>query len=194
MNYVYLKLQPLSKTSGFVITPDNVRHYASFIHSSVRVFDRRIHVGSGFPEVEVLKIPLGRVQPLSTVKITVGLKPRPANVDSDPRIELNDGTKYNRFIIVDPANFPVHSPCTADRASQDNTLVPVNSKQASVYQLVFEPFHRYGACTAGYNNGYINTARFTDRLDLSKEVSLVVRKDNYSPEEYDFYYFMIEII
>ena len=188
------KLQPLSKTSGLIITPENVLVYASFIHPSVAILNRLIHVGSGFRAVDVLKIPLGQVQLLSTIKVTVGLKPRPANVDSDPVVEISDGTKYNRFSIVDPTNFPNHSPCYARRASQDNTLVPPSSEQASVYQMIFEPSHCYGACTAPYGNRYINTVRFNDRLDLSKELSLVVRKDDGSSAEYDFYYFMIEII
>ena len=186
-------LQPLSDTR-LVITPDNVYDYASYISLSVGIVDRRIHVISGSPETEVLRIPLGHIQWLSTIKVTVGLKPRPASVDSDPIIELSDGTKYNRFAIVDPTNYGRTSPCFAHRASQDNTLVPVGSMQASVYQLVFDPQHRYGACTAAYNNGYINTARFNDKLDLSKELNLVVRKDDDPKEEYDFLYFIIEIV
>ena len=188
------KLQPLSKTSGLIITPENVPVYASFIHPSVAIANRLIHIGSGFPEVGVLKIPLGQIPLHSTVKVTVSLKPRPATVDSDPIIELSDGTKYNRFSIMDPTNFRDHSPCFARRASQDNTLVSRSSEQTGVYQIIFEPFHRYGACTAAYGNRYINTARFNDKLDLSKELSLVVRKDDDSPEEYDFYYLTIEII
>ena len=70
------------------------------------------------------------MQSYSTIKVTVGLKPRAVkfNVDSDPVIELGDGTKYNRFTIVDPTNFPNYSPCVERRASQDNKLEPVNSK------------------------------------------------------------------
>ena len=192
--HVFLELQSLSGTQGVVITPDNLDRYASVIHSSVSIRDRLIHFGSGFPEVEFLKFPLGKIRPYSTIKVTVGLKPRPPNVDSDPVFELSDGTKYNRFTIVDPTNFHDHSPCFARRASQDNTLVPTGTKQGSIYQMIFEPKYGYGACTAGYDNGYINSARFDDKLDIDKDLSLVVSKDNDYPEDYDFYFFIIEIV
>ena len=190
------ELQSQPGVRGLVITPKNIHHYASFIHSSVSIQNRLIHVGQGNPEVEVIKISLDKIRPgaHSAIKVTVGLKPGPANVDSDPTIELSDGTKYNRFTILDPGNFPEVSPCFASGGSHDNTLVPPDSKQASIYQIIFEPDQSYGACTAGYGNGYINTAQFTDRLDLSKELSFVVRKAVDSAEEYDFYYFILEVL
>ena len=195
MHQCFPESQPLLGTQRLVITPNNLRHYASFIHPSVSIRDRLIHVGKNNPEAVVIKIPLGKIQPgaHSAIKVTVGLKPGPATVDSDPNIGISDGTKYNRFFLVDPTNFHVHTPCSASRASQDNILVPTNTKQGSVYQMIFEPAQSYGACTTGYENGLINTAQFNDRLDLSKDLSIVVRKDDESPEEYDFYYFIIEL-
>ena len=188
------EIQALEGVRGLVITADNVRQYASFIHSSVSIRDRLIHVGRGNPNVAFLKFNLGKIRPDTTIKVTIALKPRPPNVDSDPVFELSDGTKYNRFTIVDPTNFHNHSPCFARRASQDNTLVPAGTKQGSIYQMIFGPDKGYGACTAGYQNGYINSARFTDKLDLNKEISVVMRKDDDFPEEYNFHYFIIEVL
>ena len=186
-------MQLFSGTKGFIITPDNIRNYAPALHSSVSVSDRLIHIGRGFARTEVLGIPLGTIETHSTIKITVGLKPKPANVDSDPAVGISDGTNTNSFQIADPGNFGAFSPCNALAATQDSTLVPIGSKQASVYQFIFEPFHSYGVCTAAYNNGFVNSARFNNKLDMSKELSLVVRKEH-TNEEYDFYYFSIEIM
>ena len=188
------EIQALEGVRGLVITADNVRQYASYIHSSVTIRDRLIHVSSGNPDVAFLKFNLGKLRPDTTIKVTVALKPGPANVDSDPIIELNDGTKFNRFSLLDPTLWRHYSPCLARRASQDNTLVPAGTKQGSIYQMIFGPDKGYGACTAGYENGYINSARFTDKLDLSKEISVVMRKDDDPPEEYNFHYFIIEVL
>ena len=157
------------------------------------ISDRLIHIGTGFAGTEVLQIPLGTVETHSTIKITVGLKPKSANMDSDPQIGISDGTNTNYFVITDPGNFGGYSPCIALAALEDSTRIPVGSTQASVYQFIFEPFHSYGVCTAAYSNGFVNSARFNDKLDMSKELSFVVRKGD-APEEYDFYYFSIEIM
>ncbi len=113
-------------------------------------------------------------------------------MDSDPYVGISDGNKSNLFILRDPSNFPSYTPCQPYPAAQDDVRIPANSVQASVYQLHFDPFHQYGVCSAAYNNGFSNSGRFNSKLDVAKELSLVVKREH-AAEKYDFRYFNIEI-
>ena len=59
--------------------------------------------------------------------------------------------------------------------------------------FLFDPFHRYGACSTGNDGGYTNVGTFNAQLDLSKGISFILRRDN-AAEQYRFYYFLIEIL
>ena len=189
-------MQPLAISKGLLITADNVRHHASFIHSSVNVEKRLIHFSSGTQTEELLRVPLaevGEIKPHSSIRITVAIKPRASNIDSDPYVGITDGSKTNAFVLRDPGNFDSLSPCQPDNAEQDDIRIPANSMQASVYVFQFDPFHQYGSCTTANVNGYVNTASFNNKLDLTKKLSLVVNREE-APEEYNFLYFAVEIM
>ena len=113
-------------------------------------------------------------------------------MDSDPSVGISDGNNSNLFTFLDPGNFKTSSPCPPNAAAQDDVRIPANSIQASVYQLHFDPFHQYGVCSAAYNNGFSNSGRFNSKLDVAKELSLVVKREH-AAEKYDFRYFNIEI-
>ena len=187
-------MQPLTTTRGLLITADNVRHHATFIHSSVTVEKRLIHFSSGTQREELLRVPLaelGEIKPHSSIRIVVAIKPRASSIDSDPYVGITDGSKTNTFVLRDPGNFANLAPCQANNAEEDSTRIPTNSQQASVYVLQFDPFHQYGACTTANINGYVNTATFSNNLDLTKKLSLVVNREE-AAEEYDFLYFSVE--
>ena len=189
-------MQPLTTTKGLLITADNVRHHATFIHSDVTVEKRLIHFSSGTQKEELLRVPLaelGEIKPHSSIRIVVAIKPRASSIDSDPHVGVTDGSNTNMFSLLDPGNFASLAPCLAINAEEDSTRIPTNSQQASVYVLQFDPYHQYGACTTAYVNGYVNTATFNNNLDLTKKLSLVVNRDD-AAEEYDFLYFSVEVM
>ena len=90
---------------------DNIRHYVTVVHSSGSVSNRLIHFKGVSVGELLLKIPLGSVEPHSTIWITVAVKPRASNVDSDPYVGLSDGSDSNLFIIRDLATFQSSAPC-----------------------------------------------------------------------------------
>ena len=135
----------------------------------------------------------GELDPQSTIRVTVGLKPHSQPVDSDNYIAITDGTNSNYFIIVDSLNYPNFRACFHIDGSYENDIVPSGTRQASQYVLLFEPFHRYGACSSAQLGGYVNPGHFNSQLDVSKGISLVVKRDA-AAETYNYYYFMVEII
>ena len=135
----------------------------------------------------------GELDPQSTIRVTVALKPHSQPVDSDNHIGITDGTNSNLFFIVDSLNYPEYRACFHINGSFENDLVPSGTPQASQYVLLFEPFHRYGACSSAQLGGYVNPGRFNSQVDVSKGLSLFVKR-NHAPETYNYYYFMVEII
>ena len=158
---------------------------------------RLIHFNSGkLRGEEILRVPLaelGEIKPHYSIRITVAIKPGAPSTDSDPYVGITDGSTTNAFALRDPGNFAGYSPCQPIPAEQDDTRIPANSIQASVYVLQFDPFHQYGSCTTANVNGYVNTATFKNKLDLTKKLSLVVNRED-APEEYNFLYFTVEIM
>lgn len=191
-----LYFQPLSKNKGLFITPDNVRSLATFLHSSASISDRIIHFGSGSRlHEELLRVPLagqGELDPHSTIRVTVGLKPHSPPVDSDNEIAITDGTNSNQLFIHDTNNYP-NTACYLTDGTHENVRVPSGTPQASQYVLLFEPFHGYGSCSSAQLGGYVNLGHFNKQVDVSKGLSLVVNR-NHAAETYNYYYFMVEII
>ena len=80
-------MQPLSSSKTILITPDTVKFYASFIHSTGTVNDLTIQFSSGTIGEELLRVPIaapGELTPQSLIRITVGMNP-PAT-DNDPNV------------------------------------------------------------------------------------------------------------
>ena len=134
----------------------------------------------------------GELDPQSTIRVTVSLKPHSPPVDSDNDIGITDGTNSNRFFIHDIHNYP-HTACYLFEGTHENVQIPVGPPQASQYVFLFEPFHRYGACSSAQLGGYVNPGHFNSQVDVSKGISLVIKRDE-AAETYNYYYFMVEII
>ena len=134
----------------------------------------------------------GELDPQSTIRVTVGLKPYTPPIDSDNDIGITDGSNSNRFIINDIGNYP-HTACFLSEGTHDNVQIPVGTTQAGQYVLLFEPFHRYGACSSAQLGGYVNPGHFNNQVDVSKGISLVIKRND-AAETYNYYYFMVEII
>lgn len=131
------------------------------------------------------------MDPRSTIRVTVGLKPHTPIVNSDNRISITDGTNSNTFIIRDRDNYP-NTACYPFLGTHENVQVPSGTPQANQYEFLFKPFHRYGVCSSAQQGGYVNPGRFNNQLDISKGLDLVIQRDH-KGETYNYYYFIVEI-
>ena len=177
---------------GINLTPDNIRYFASYLHTSVDIQDRVIHVGPG---TEQEKLPLGEIDPRATIIITVGLDkslPNTPGVDSDLRIGISDGTTDNVQFIVDVNNYVDNSPCRPLPGVHDNILVSSGTQGPATVKLIFTPFYKYGACETAQEGGYINTGTFDDQIDITKPLFLRWYRDH-AGESYFLHYLRVEI-
>jgi len=193
-NYICsLYHQPLSKSKkGLFITPDNIRHLADYLDNSVSISDKYIYFGTGSSNERLIEVPLlepGEVDAQSSIRLTVAFDPDGVTSDSDIRVGVSDGTYYNQFYIYDTS---ASYACAPYGGSHEGNRVHQNYDTGEI-TLLFHPFHRYGACSTRHDGGYVNIARFSSQLDITKGLSLQVNRDT-SSERYKIYYFIVEIL
>ena len=190
---MFFYYQPLSKSRrALFITPDNIRHLADYLDNSVSIYDQYIYFGSGSTSEKLIDIPLlepGETDSQSSIRLTAAFDPDAVTTDSDIRVGISDGTYYNQFYIYDTS---ASYACAPYGGSHQSNTVHQNYHTGEV-TLLFHPFHRYGACSTRHDGGYVNTARFSTQLDITKGLSLQVNRDSYS-ERYKIYYFIVEIL
>ena len=177
------------------MTLDNIRYFASTLHSSASIQDRVIHFGAGSNNDLLLEVPLGTVHPHSTIIITVGLDkshPNTPGTESDLYIGISDGTIHNIQIIFDVYNYRDHAPCEPASGTHDNRLIP-SAQVSSTFKLTFVPYSGYTVCETAQTGGYLNTGRFNNRIDTSKPLFLRVVRDS-GIEQLFIHYFMVEIL
>ena len=133
---------------------------------------------------ELIIVPLGVLDPHAVIRVTVAM--RPDSTNRDPHFGLTDGVNENRFRVSDS-----NGQCQMQAGSYITANPPYDSEQHYEYVFVFEPFHKYGACS--YLGGHINPGYFNYRIDPNKGLSFVVKREN-TNEDYEFYYFLIEVL
>ena len=101
-------------------------------------------------------------------------------------IGLTDGDAENMFTISDTTG-----DCVLVAGNDIRASLPSGTTQHYEYMLLFEPFQNYGACS--HIGGHITPGYFNQRLDISKGLDFIVRREH-TGEDYDFYYFLIEIV
>ena len=189
-----------------MLTPNNIRFHATQLPvgpPGISLQNRLIHfgagAGSGATNDQVLiRVPIGEVDPHATIVITVGLdksRLNTASVNSDPVVGISDGTSENLFEIVDANDYDTPnplSPCYSTSGTHDGTLVSSTTQAPSKVTLTFNPFNKFGFCETAQEGGYINTAEFTSRIDITKPLFLTVKRST-ATEEYSFHYFKVEI-
>ena len=197
--YLTILLQPISRSEGLLITPDNVRYLASFIDSSAVINQLSIHLNPGSLNERLIEVPLvpaGEFDSHTSIRITVGFDssgPNTPGRDHDPRFGITDGTNINEIATLDTSNYPSLPPCKPQHATSPNNLVSASTPAPGVVTFLFTPFHRYGACYTAQEGGYTNVGSFNTQLDLSKGINFIVRRND-GLEQYDFYYFLIELM
>ena len=189
-------MQPLSSSKTILISPDTVKYYASFIHSTAVINDLTIQFSGtgGTGHEELLRVPItapGELTPQSLVRITVGTNP-PTTVDNDPKVGITDGVNRNQFLLIEDTRSSRNiNPCDVHNGSQNGRSAPASNPVAGGYTLLFDPLHRFGSCMT--NNGFATDGRFNSQVDASKGLSLVVHRDD-ANEQYVFHYFLIEFL
>lgn len=188
--------QQLSLPKSILISPDTIRYYASFIHSTATINDLTIQFSGtgGVGHEELLCIPLttaGELTPHSLIRIIVGTNPPAA--DNDPKVGITDGINSNQFQLIEDATSSsiVANPCDVVNGSQTGRSGAVGNPVAGGYTLLFDPAHQFGSCMS--NNGFATNGRFNSQVDASKGLSLVVHRDD-PTERYVFHYFLIEFL
>ena len=174
------------------MTPNNIRYFASYFDGNSN--GRVIHFGPTEGDEKLLEVPLGKIEPQSTLVITVGMdKSRPnVPVDSDILIGVSDGTFNNVHRIQDVNNYLRDAPCFPINGTHDNYRVSANTSFPATVKLIFTPFYKYTACETFQEGGYINTGTFNDQIDTTKPLSLRVFADDDSGEQYFVYYIKVE--
>ena len=125
------------------------------------------------------------------IKVSVAFKLRSG--DHDPYIGFTDGIGVNEFYLRGPSNYASSPPCHVFNGSHENTRVPTNAPPYSKVTMTFQPYRKYGSCYTAQNGGYENVGTFSTQLDITKGLSLTVKRDG-GTEIYNFFYFHVEII
>ena len=134
----------------------------------------------------------GELDKRSLIRITLGMNP-PAG-DSDPIVGITDGSNHNQFWLIEDGSSSTTNninPCEVDNGQHYGRSGPAGNPVAGEYTLLFEPSRRFGSCAT--NNGFSTNARFNSQIDLTKELSLVLHRNN-AAEQYYFHYFLIEFL
>ena len=99
------------------------------------------------------------------------------------------------WTIVDKNNYLSSPPCVIwfGTGTQDNARVSSTTLVPTTTKLTFSPFYKYGSCETAQEGGYINTARFTSQLDITKSLFLQVVRHSRG-ERFSIFYFLVEII
>jgi hypothetical protein len=185
---------PLSSVQGIYLTPNNIRYFASYLHPSADIQDRLTYFGPGVANEMILEVPLGEVEPRSTIVISVGLNKSHLNLqDYDIAIGISDGINNNLHAILDLHNYETYPPCyPRDHASHDNNILPAGTPVPPTFRLTFIPFYKYGACETAQEGGYINTGTFNAQIDTSKPLFLRAFRND-ATEEYYIHYLKVEV-
>ena len=152
--------------------------------------------GGGSCDAALLKvslIPAGffKVNTPLTVEITVANDVTiGTTVDSDISFGVSDGTRFIGFDTCDKGNYGTNAPCYKIEGLSGTTI---SSKKVGPYTTKpsqnFYPGHllftiklneRWGACYTAHDGGFITTAAYSNRLMISKGLTLEIYQEDKS--------------
>ena len=195
----FFLFQPTFNTKSWssrsiLINPGNIRYLTNVIHSSATINSRSIRFSTGTAWEKLLQVPIaapGELDAHASIRVTVGLTPVTSS-DSNPRIGISDGVNLNRFFVPDTGNYGTSPPCGIDEGSHEDNRVTTR-RVSSQFTFLFSPFYKYGACSSAQDGGYLNVGTFNNQVDPTNGLSLLIQRDDV-PEQYQFNYFLIEIL
>lgn len=181
-----------------MITADTVRYLASYIDHSADMTRDSLQFSPTFSNKKLLEVPLfpdDGFNPRSTIRVTVGMEmsgDESTGYDHNPRIGIVDGEHSNMFELSDGGHCSLYK---GERHHVEPVSVPGPYKNITFhYELIFTPFYRYGTCSSTTENGgYLTSGVFSNQLDFTKGLNLVVFGDG-SSDMYKFYYFLVETL
>ena len=177
------------------MTPSWLEAHASYIESSRTITADQLTFKAGSIDnaalIKVSIIPTGVYKdstPL-TVEITVANDISIGQgSDSDIRYGVSDGTQFIGFHTTDKANYGEHSPCFGMEGVSGNTLTPTRNEPTKpkpsdsffpgqfVFTLKLD--EHWGSCYTAHDGGFVRTAGYSNRLVLSKGLTLEVYMQN----------------
>ena len=132
----------------------------------------------------------GELNPQAMIRITVGMNPPVA--DNDPAVGITDGVYRNQYYLVEHGSSTINlNPCNIRGGAHNGRSAPHGNPVAGVYVMLYDPIHRFGTCST--NTGFATAGKFTDFVDATKGLSLVVHRNN-AAETYTFHYFLVEFL
>ena len=189
-------MQPLPSTKTILISPDTVKDYASFIHSSANITDHSIEfrgTGKYYEPQSLLRVPitaapLEPLPPQSLIRVTASLDLSSVG-DNDPTIGITDGIKRNEYYLI--FSIVGLNPCTVIDGTRKENNGSTNTTIPGGYTLLFDPLHQFGSCMT--NDGITTSGRFNTRVNTSKRLSLMVSRIA-SDQNLIFNYFLVEFL
>ena len=177
------------------MTPSWLEAYASYIDSSRTITTYQLTFNAGLVDnaalLKVSIIPAGvcRDSTPLTVDITVGHDVSIGQgTDSDIRYGVSDGTRFIGFGTVDKMNYGSYSPCFGMEGISGASLTPTrqgpitpkprDSSYPGQFVFTIKLDERWGSCYTTHDGGFVRTAGYSNRLILSKGLTLEVYKSN----------------
>ena len=110
------------------------------------------------------------------------------NEDSDPIFGVSDGVRFVGFETVD--NTRDYAPCFGIEGTSGSSLTdereiseffptPNDSIYFAQFVITLKLNERWGSCYTAHDGGFVKTADYSKRLQLSKGLTLEVYKGNY---------------
>ena len=177
------------------MTPLWLEAHASYINSdrSTSAFQITFNAGS-VNHAALLKVPLiaagllTDTTPLS-VEITVSNDIGIGNVpDSDIRYGVSDGSRFVGFEAPDKGNYGNHGPCYGTEGVSGVTLSsirrdpvlpkPNDSFYPGQFVFILKLDERWGSCYTAHDGVFVRAAGYSNRLLLSKGLTLEVYKSD----------------
>ena len=177
------------------MTPTWLEAHASYMDSSRSSTAQQLTFNAGTVDnaalLKVPMIPAGvlRVSTPLTLEITVAHDVSIGNIpDSDIRYGVSDGTRFVGFEAPDKGNYVNSAPCygfegVSGATLSSRTYNPVTPKPSDTFypgQFVFtlKLDERWGSCYTAHDGGFVRTAGYSNRLMLSKGLTLEVYKSD----------------
>ena len=175
------------------MTPSWLEAHASYIDSSRTTTADQLTFNAGSVTyaalLKVPMIPAGVIRdstPL-TIDITVANDVSIGQgADSDIRYGVSDSTKVIGFQTRDKGNYGSLSPCYGLEGKSGSTLSsiryesvtpkPSDSFYPGQFVFTFKLDERWGSCYTAHDGGFVRTAGYSNRLVLSKGLTLEVYK------------------
>ena len=181
------------------MTPSWLEAHASYIGSYRSSTTEQLTFNAGSRDyTALLKVPIIPADILEdsslvTLKIVASLDDDIGKKeDSDPIFGVSDGVSFVGFETVDKATYsysPGYAPCYGVEGTSGSSLAgiskisvhsprPNDSFYPGQFVITLKLNERWGSCYTAHDGGFVKTADYNKRLQLSKGLTLEVYRDD----------------